>query len=127
MKLSNAMALNAVITGLFGLAFLIFPAVTTSFYGVTSNEPLEYMARLWGCALLGYAILAWTCRNVIDPSARRGILVAMAFSNAAGFIVTLLATVAGVVNVLGWVTVVLSGVFALYYLFIALQKRVSEV
>jgi uncharacterized membrane protein len=52
---------------------------------------------------------------------------AMAFSNGAGFIVTLLATLAGMVNVLIWVTVVLSGAFALYYLFVALQKRVLEV
>lgn len=121
------MALNAVVSGLFGLAFLIFPAMTASFYGVTSNAPLEYMARLWGSALLGYAILAWTCRNVTDPSAKRGILVAIAFSNGAGFFVTLLAKIAGVVNVLGWVAVVISGAFALYYLFIVLQKRILEV
>jgi len=71
------------------------------------TPPLEYVAQLFGAALLAFAVLTWTARNAPDSDTRRAILLAMVVGDGIGFIVSLIGQLGGVMNALGWSTVVI--------------------
>ena len=121
MKLSIWMAVKAVIVGIFGIGFALIPQPLASLYAMNLDASGALMARLFGAAFIFEAIVLWLARNgSISEPATRGIVIAVVVSNAIGFIVTLLASLSGVWNVLGWLPVALYLVFGLafaYFLF----------
>lgn len=120
MKLSALMIVNAIVAGVFGLGFVLVPGRVMSLYGPETGVVLEYVARLFGAALLGFAVLTWTARNAPDSEARKAILLAMFYGDCIGFIVALIGQLGGVLNALNWSTVViylLLGIGFGYFLF----------
>ena len=113
MKISTLMVINAVISIIFGIAFVVLPAQVVSLYGVTAEAPLKYTGQLFGAALIAFAILTWSARNAADSEARRAIILALFIGHGIGFIVSLIGQIGGVVNTFGWSTVVI-------YLFLSL-------
>jgi len=121
MKLNLWMAAKAIVVLLFGLGFILAPAFLASIYGMKLDPAGALMARLFGTAFILESIVLWFARNgAISEKPVRGVVIAVVVSNAIGVIVTLLATLAGVWNALGWLSVGLYLVFGLafaYYLF----------
>ena len=113
MKLSTLMVVNALVAAVFGVGFVVVPGQVMSFYGPEVTPPLEYMAQLFGAALLAFAVLTWTARNAPDSATRRAILLAMVVGDGIGFIVSLIGQLGGVMNALGWSTVVIYLLLAL--------------
>jgi hypothetical protein len=115
------MAAKAIVVLLFGLGFILAPGFLASIYGMKLDPAGTLMARLFGTAFILESIVLWFARNgAISEKPVRGVVIAVVVSNAIGVIVTLLATLAGVWNALGWLSVGLYLVFGLafaYYLF----------
>ncbi len=123
MKLRTLMVSNAVLALLFALGFLLAPERMLSAYGATGDAELVQIARFFGSAMLGYALLTWLARNVEEPIARRAILVSLFLSFSIGFIVAVQGQVSGVVNSLGWFTVGLYLFFGLGYGYFHFVKK----
>jgi MFS family permease len=122
MKLSTLMIVNAIIAAVFGLGFVFAPGHVTSLYGPEVGVTLRYVAQLFGAALLGFAVLTWVARNAPDSEARHAILLALFVGDGVGFILALIGQIGGVVNALGWSTVVIYLLLALgfgYFAFVA--------
>jgi hypothetical protein len=120
-KLSTLFTIFAVVSAIFGLTFVFVPELAMSFYGVAISPGGALVARLFGAALLGYAVLTWFARNAGDSDARKAIILALFVGETVGFIVALLGQLAGVVNALGWSTVAIYLLLALgfgYFQFI---------
>jgi hypothetical protein len=107
MKLSMLMTVTALIAAAFGVGFIVVPDQVLSFYGPDVTPQLEYVAQLFGAALLGFAVLTWTAKNAPDSDARRAILLALFVGEGAGFVVSLIGQLGGVMNALGWSTVMI--------------------
>ena len=107
MKLSTLMIINTAVAAAFGLAFIIAPTQSLSLYGVTPDPELNFVAQLFGAALIAFAILTWSARNLSPSEARKSIVFALFVGDGIGFIVALIAQLGGVVNALGWSTVVI--------------------
>jgi len=105
MKLSTLMTINALIAAVFGIAFVLVPWQIVLLYGLEPSPPLIYLGRLFGTALVTFALLTWSARNSADSEARKAIILALFVGDAVGFIVALVAQLGGVVNTLGWSTV----------------------
>jgi hypothetical protein len=105
MKLKTLLVINAAISIVFGLTFVLIPWQVVSLYGIEPNPPLNYVGQLFGAALITFAILSWTARNVAESDARSAIVRAFFIGDGIGFIVSLIAQLTGVVNALGWSTV----------------------
>ena len=105
MKLSVLMIINAIVAVVFGIAFVLVPAQSVSFYGVAADEPLKLTAQLFGAALIGFALLTWFARNATESDARKAIVLALFISDGIGFVVSLIAQLGGVLNALGWLNV----------------------
>ena len=122
MKLGNLFAVNAVIAGLFGLAFVFAPAQLLAQYGLTVDVGFGLVAQLFGAALIGYAILTWQVRKTADSDARRAIVLALFISDGVAFVLALMAQLKGVVNSLGWSTVAIYLLLALGFAYFHFAK-----
>lgn len=94
-----------------------------SAYGPEVTPQLEYVARLFGAALLAFAILTWTARNAPDSDTRRAILLALFVGDSMGFIVSLIGQLGRVVNALGWSTVLIYLLLALGFGYFYAQPK----
>ena len=122
MNLRILMIINTIIAGVFGLAFVLIPWQVLSFYGVQPNAEINYVGELFGAALIAFAVLSWSARDTDDSDARRAIVRAFFFGDAIGFILSLIAQLGGVVNNLGWLTVVIYLVLAVGFGYFHLKK-----
>jgi hypothetical protein len=113
MNLSLLMTINTVVAAIFGIAFVIAPGQAVSLYGVTADAPLRYTAQLFGSALLGFAVLTWMARKATASDARNAIVLALFVADGLGFVLALIGQLGGVVNSMGWSTVVIYLLLAL--------------
>ena len=113
MKLRALMVVNAIVSGLFGIAFVIIPGQSLSQYGFTAGPALELMFQLLGAAFIGFGVLTWAARNATDSEARRAILLALFVGDFVGFVICLIAQLGGFVNSLGWSSVAIYLLLAL--------------
>lgn len=123
MKLSVLMVINAIVALLFGLAFVFAAGALLSLYGVSLNPGGLLVARLFGAALLGFAVLTWCARNVEESEARKAIIPSLFISETIGFIVALIGQLSGAVNALGWSTVIIYLFLALGFAYFQFRKK----
>jgi len=105
MKLSTMFTLNAIFALLFGLSFVLVPAMVLSWYSVVMDASGLYIARLLGAALFSFAILSWLVRNSTDSSVIRAVVLSFFIGNTLGFLLSLIEQLQRAENPLGWSTV----------------------
>lgn len=106
MTIKTYFTITSVIGIIFGIGFLLIPEQLALIYAPTSGykEPPDTMLahRLFGGALLAWALVGWFAKDFRDLTAVRGCLIAAAVGHTAGFLVTASAILSGVINALGW-------------------------
>ena len=103
MRLRNLLVISAVVYLLFGLGLLLTPVLLQTLYGVlVVFPPLIASTQLLGAFAFSIGVLTWSARNAPESEPRRAIVLALFVANAIGFIVVLLAQLAGAWNALGW-------------------------
>ena len=107
MKLSTLMVVNTIVAGVFGIVFVLIPWQVLSLYGIVPDPAINYVGQLFGAALLTFALMSWRARKADDSDARQAIILAFFMGDCIGFIVALRGQFAGVVNSLGWSTVLI--------------------
>lgn len=115
MKLGTLMLLTAIVGVVYGLGFLLLPAQTLQFYGVSTNAAGLFLARFFGGSTVGFAILTWSARHGEDGRTQQPITLALFVSFAIGSVLAIWAQLTGLMNALGWIGVVLFPLFALGY------------
>ncbi len=115
MKLNTLLTITTVAALGFTIAFLFFPGPYLSIFGLQADSATVWVSRYLGGAAFGYTLLAWFARNSTDSEARKAIVIAMLGAWGVSFIGLLLGQIAGMANSLGWVMVVLMGLFAAAY------------
>ena len=106
MKLRTLLGLDAVVSALLALGFLLGPATMLKFMGLTQGKSEVLLAQVLGAALIGFAALAWFARQASDMQAPAGTLAALISFSAIGFVVMLLGVMAQVTRAGGaWVLV----------------------
>jgi hypothetical protein len=113
MKLRHIFTVNVVCAAFFGLTCLLVPRWLFSLYGSELGEAGVYMTRLGGAAYLAFATLTWLARNAEAKETRLNLALALFIQDIIGLAVSLHGQFTGVMNLVGWSTV-------LVYLFLAL-------
>ncbi len=103
MKLSTVFTITAIVTFIFGLAFILAPVPAVSLYGSTLEGVGVFIARYFGAALLGYAFLAWLNRYTTSKGIQAGFFAATVL----GFVVSIYDAFAGTHNGLVWMNVII--------------------
>jgi hypothetical protein len=115
MKLTTLLTITAIISVFFALGFLLTPNLILGLYGVTTDGSGMFIARLVGAAGSMFAVLAWLARGHTLAEARRAIVPAFLIAFLLQTIVFAVGTITGVFNALGWVIVILVGLFTVAF------------
>jgi hypothetical protein len=115
MRLGTLLLIGGVLGLVFGLAFLLFPRSMLPLYGVATDPPVVLMARFFGAALAQVGLIFCLIRDVSDPRTQRGLVLGAFLGSLAGLVVALTAQFWGLVNSLGWSTVVIYGLLLIGY------------
>jgi len=108
MKLKTLMIIKSVVCLAFGVLFLASPSFLYSIFGASLSEGAGiFAAREYGSALIGTMLLTWFARNVGESQARQAIVLYLFVYDALGAVITVIATLSGVLNPLGWSVVAL--------------------
>jgi len=112
MTFSRFVTIHALIALFFGILCLLVPETLVSTYGMTLDGPGIIMTRFFGTALVNFALVLWLARNAGDSEARRAITLGFFIALVLGTLVAIQAQLTGLMNALGWTTVLLYGALA---------------
>ena len=122
MTLKNWMSAKALICVIFGLGFVFIPETVASFYDMSINESGVLMSRFFGQAFILLGVLLWLARNTSEQTTQRAFSISVFIGDIVGFVIALMAQLSGVVNALGWLSVVLYLVLALGFGYFLIVK-----
>ena len=126
MRLRTLLLIGGLVALAFGLAFLLVPRPVLLLYGVVASPVVVLLARFFGAALVQLGLILLLIRDVPDPRTQRGVVLGSFLGSLAGLVVALTGQFWGVVNALGWSSVVIYGLLLLGYgSFIFGKSRVS--
>lgn len=112
MKTSTLLVIYAAISLIFGIGFLFSPNLILSMYGLELDALGIFLARILGAAMLALAFLTWSTRNIGPSEARNAIVLSIFVFESLGFVLSLIAQLAGILGVMGWSFVILFLIFA---------------
>jgi len=121
MKLRTLLTAAAIVALFYAVVLILVPGTSNTMYGLGTSPSEILLARFFGITLLNIGLLTWLARDYTGFDARPLVLSGL-IADAVGFIVSLLATLSGVLGPLGWSAVVIYLVLALgfaYFQFMA--------
>jgi hypothetical protein len=122
MKLSNFLVFNAVLALAFGIGFVFVPAIVLTLYGITPGPALNLVGQYFGVELIAVGLLCWLARNVSDSTFQRAIILAFLIADGIGLIVSIMGTLSGVYNAVGWSAVAIYFVLSLGFAYFQFMK-----
>jgi hypothetical protein len=125
MRLKTLFTIVAILLFLHGLGITLAPTIILENYGVDANAASTHMARALGGALLAIAIMTWLARNSGPSTARNALVVGLSLFFVLEAVEDIRAIVAGILNPIGWISVVLS-IILVILITIAGRSAMSE-
>jgi len=122
MNLKTLMVIKAVVTLIFGVGFVLIPMTVMSWYGLELGAGGAYMTRLFGAAFIVICLALWLGRKDAGSAALKGLVIGVFIGDVIGFIVSLSVQIKGLVNALGWLTVILYLLLAIGFGYYAFRK-----
>jgi hypothetical protein len=122
MKLSTLLVITAVVALVFGILFVLVPTTVLSIYGVTQGQAEALMSQYFGTSLIFAGLVAWLMRKVTDASAQQAVVIGFLITDVLGVIISLIGTLSGTMNSVGWTVVVLYLLLTIGYASILLKK-----
>jgi len=111
MKIRMWMGINAWVSFVTGLGFLLVPAQALQILGGTTDAVGLAAARFFGVTEFLVGLILWMTRSVEEPHYFRRLAGAVFVADVVAVIIAVRETLAGTINWMGW------GIAALYFLF----------
>ncbi len=117
MKLKHLLIINAIIALGYALGELFVPQTLGSIYGFkdTANPELMLTARYFGWGLLAVGLICALAANTPPSEAKQAIVKALFVAQTVGAIISLMGTINGVFNAMGWSAVIIYVFFVAGY------------
>ena len=122
MNLKNLMIVNAIVCLVIGIPLLLLPVKFMSLFGLNLNPGGMIMTQLYGGALLGNFLIAWFSRKDNGSISLYAAILYLFVYNGINFLVTLLATVNGIMEVAGYTAVILFLIFTVSYGYVLVAR-----
>ena len=132
MKLRYVFVLNAIVSLIFAVGFLLAPKTMLNLFHlsvgstVSFNASINFVTQLLGAALIAHGLLSWFAGAMAEASARRSVATSLFVFEVVGFALSLLGMLSKIMSVTGWVLVGLFLLFALGYAYFLFMKQ-SEI
>ncbi len=125
MKLKTLLVIKALVSLTFGIPILIVPDKLLGLFGLTLSADGMFMAREYGGALLGIAVLCWFARNSEGARALKAIILFGFLYDLVNLFVSLHAHLSGLMNPLGWAIVAIYLFFTIGFGYFLVRKPVD--
>ena len=126
MKIKLLFTITAILSFVNGIFYLLFPELSLSLLGQSTNAIGILNTQFFGAAALGIGAITWLARNIETWEFQRiiaiGILITLSISAAAGFAGVL----SGTLNTTGWLMVCTDSVLSLGFLLILIKNQGSD-
>jgi hypothetical protein len=122
MKLSTLLVITAVVALIFGILFVLVPTTMLSIYGLTQGPAEALVAQYFGTSLIFAGLVAWLMRKVTDASAQRAVVLGFLITDVLGVIISLIGTLSGTMNSVGWTVVIIYLLLAIGFASIQFKK-----
>jgi hypothetical protein len=113
MTIKTFFTILAVLAVIHGVGFVLAPDHFATVYGLEHSMAMALLSRMFGSALLAWGGIVWFARDFRDEAAVRAVLISTGIADVISLVVAVMGTLAGTMNEMGWVAV-------LIYLFSAL-------
>jgi hypothetical protein len=100
MKVTTAFIYCALIMGIFGLLFVLIPAFSLSLFAISLSPEGIFMVRIFGAALVGYALILWRAKDEAASPAIRAILLGEVVHSGIASVAFVVAMIQGIGNFL---------------------------
>jgi Na+-driven multidrug efflux pump len=124
MTLRYLLVTTAVLSFIFGLGYLLMPDQVLALFGTATDDVGLLAARFFGGAVVGYGVLALAHRDSNLLEARGSVVPAFAISFTLGFVLALVGQLSGLLNALGWVSVVTFLLLAIGYAYVQFGRPI---
>ena len=111
MKLKVLFIANTVVSVPFGIGSVLAPHLFLSLFGATLGPAGAVMMQHGGAWLIGLGLLTWFTRNAAESEAGRGIAGALLVAYLVALAVSVRGQIAGALNTLGWLPVLIQAFF----------------
>lgn len=105
MKFQTMMVIKAAVCLVLGVPIVLVPGFIYSIFGASLDSGGAFAAREYGAAMIGILLITWFGRYVPEGPIRWAIALGLCVYDAIGFVISAIATLTGVLNVLGWLVV----------------------
>jgi len=112
MKPKGLLIFKAIVSLFDGIALLAVPVRYMAFIGITLGVEGSIAAQFFGTLLIGIGLICWFSKDGTRATIG-GILLSLFITDVIGFILALRIQLAGLMNPLGWIVVVIWGLLAL--------------
>ena len=105
MKLMTLLVINTIVCLVYGVTLVLTPVTMLSLHGMAPDPGVMLMSLFFGSALIAIGLITWFARNVTDSKAQGAIILALLISDVIGIVISVLGTVSGPMNAVGWLAV----------------------
>ena len=123
MTIRTFLSIHSILLILFGLGFLVVPAIMLSVYGTSSDPTGLLTARVFGIGNIQLGTIIWFMRTEPGSKLLKLLILIMFLGNTLAFCLALHAQISGIFNLLGWTNVVLYFLFAFGYGYFLFKYR----
>ena len=109
---------GAIVLFIYGLLWLILPAVGLNLYGhnVVATDLASLIARYWGSAFIGTGVILWLAKEAeAESKAVKAIIAGGFVLCVTGLVVGLIDKFSGGPNAVIWVTIALYALFSVWF------------
>lgn len=107
--------IHALIAVLLGLGLLVVPGRTLGQPGVDEYAATRLFSQFLGTVMLGLGLLLWFAKDVTEVNLQKGMGIGLLISDAAGLMITIMATTSGILRVDWWIAMVVYAILGLAY------------
>ena len=122
MKFNSFLIINAIVALVFGIGFVFMPATMATIYGITQGPAVSLLGQFFGVELIAVGLLCWFSRNISDAAAQRAMILSFLIADASGVVISLMGTLSGVVNAVGWSSVTIYLLLTLGYVYFQFKE-----
>ena len=122
MRLSSFLILSAILALVFGIGFVLVPGTMGTLYGMTPGPDVNLIGQFFGVELIAVGLLCWLARDVSDSAAQHAMILAFLIAEVIGLIVSIMGTLSGVFNAVGWSAVAIYLVLSLGFAYFQFMK-----
>jgi hypothetical protein len=114
--------ITLVVELIFGIGFMAVPETLANTFDVTLSDFGITLSRLFGSALLGFAVLLWFGRQSTQPDTHKAALACMFSYFLLSTVFYLIAQLSGLMNAMGWSAVGLHLILSIAFGYFLLKR-----